>query len=374
MELTLFGPAGDGSRRYTLANGETIIGRRPDCRIVLDAPSISARHARLFTVDGHAVIHGLDEAWPVYVNGEPVKRRILAAGDDIELGPYRLRYTDGGIVGTVDPEPETELEPGPETDPEPIEIGPADTPEWPGPDTGELDKALAHASPSDGERMDTAPDAAEPTEPAAVADAPPEPESESESAASSFPDTEPETVETVDREHTKAEWETPDRADVDADADAAAADGIEADAGDAGIAAPEPVEPDRAPPIETGPADAGAPPVMDDLEPDGGGDEAPGTPVETGSERADGFHLDILTGINRGRRVTLTNDLVVLGFNQQRLVEIRNDEGALSLRRLDDDAAAELNGVPITDEPGEAKPDDVISLQRIEMRIHRDRP
>lgn len=366
MELKLLGPTGDGTRRYLLANGETMIGRRPDCRIVLDAPSISPRHARLFTVDGLAVIHGLDEAWPVYVNGEPVKRRVLAPGDDIELGPYRLRYTDGGIAETVDTEPQTAHDAEPETDSGPIDSGPEAAPEQPGLATGDHAAAPVDSSPSGGEHLDATLPAEPPAEPVPVAAAPPE----SEQPAPSSPDAEPETADTVDREHADADWETPGRAD----ADTAAADSVEADSGDAKIAEPVPVEPDRIRPIETAPVYAGeAPPVMSDLESTGGGDEQRATPVETGSEEAGGFHLDILTGINRGRRVTLTNDLVVLGFNRQRLVELRNDDGALSLRRLDDDAAAELNGVPITDEPGEAKPDDIISLQRIEMRIHRDR-
>ncbi len=367
MELTLFGPGGDRSRRYVLANGETLIGRRPDCRIVLDAPSISARHARLFTVDGHAVIHGLDEARPVYVNGEPVKRRVLAAGDEIELGPYRFRYTDGRNAATVEPEPEAIYEAAHETDPGPLETGPAAPPEQPDPVIGDRGAPPARSSLSGGERVDADPAAEVPAEPGPVTATPPE----SEPAAPSFPDPDPETIETVDREHTDAAWETADPADMDA----APPDSVEPDFENTVFADPEPVEPNRAPPVETRPTGTGdAPPVVDDVAAASDDDEPQAAPVEGEPEPAGGFHLDILTGINRGRRVALTNDLVVLGFNQQRLVEIRNDDGMLSLRRLDDDAAAELNGASITEEPAEAQPDDVISLQRIEMRIHRDRP
>lgn len=367
MELTLSGPGGDRSRRYVLANGETIIGRRPDCRIVLDAPSISARHARLFTVDGHAVIHGIDEARPVYVNGEPVKRRVLAAGDEIELGPYRLRYTDGDDAATVQPEPGANSEAAHETDPGPLETGPAAPPERPYPVTGDRGAPPAHFSLSRGTPMDADAAADVPAEPEPVTAAP----LESEPAAPSFPGPVPETIVTVDREHTDAAWEI---ADPD-DKDAAPPDSVEPGFEDTVFPDPEPVEPDRAPPVETRPTDTEeAPPVADDAAFASDDDEPQAAPVEGEPERAGEFHLDILTGINRGRRVTLTNDLVVLGFNQQRLVEIRNDDGALSLRRLDDDAAAELNGSSITEEPAEAKPDDVISLQRIEMRIHQDRP
>jgi len=213
MELTLSGPAGGDTRRYPLAVGETVIGRRPDCRIVLDAPSISPRHVRLFVVEGSAVLYSLDDTWPVHVNGSPVRRRELAHGDEIELGPYRLRFADPAADHAGAP---------------------------------------AHDDAVDTEDFDSGPV--------------------------------PETL-------------------------------------------------------------AFAPPA---------------------------YHLDILSGINRGRRVALNSDLVVLGFDHQRLVELRNDAGTLSLRRLDDDALAHLNGAELTDEPTTAMPGDVISLQRIELRIHQD--
>lgn len=242
MNLMLLGPDGREGARYTLANGETIIGRRPDCRIVLDAPSIAPRHARLFCVDGHTVIYTIDEAWPVYVNGTPVERQVLVEADEIELGHYRMRYGDAASA------PEREEDES----------------------FGESRAAKA-VSPAEPDQAATA--------------APSEPPGE-------------------------AQW-----------------------------------------PEETEPADAGG---------------------EDGDARAPdkAYHLDILTGINRGRRVAVTRDRVVLGFNQEPLVELRNDDGALSLRRIAEDAAAELNGAPLAEEPAEAKAGDVISVQRIELRIH----
>jgi len=245
VNLVLLGPDGGEGARYTLANGETIIGRRPDCRIVLDAPSIAPRHARLFSVDGHSVIYTIDEAWPVYVNDTPVERQVLVAGDDIELGHYRMRYGD----------------------------------------------TAAPSTPLGEEQSQVAPD---------------------------LPDT-----------------------------------GNEDD--DAG--APDPLQADDQEPTASDAGSAGDPPS-----------ESPADASGPGPGKS--YHLDILTGINRGRRVALSRDRVVLGFNQEPLVELRNADGALSLRRLAEHAAAELNGTPLAGEPAEAKPGDVISVQRIELRIH----
>lgn len=306
MELMQLGPTG-GAHRYMLVNGETVIGRRPDCRIVLDAPSIRHRHARLFSVDGSTVIHAIDDAWPVYVNGERVTRRVLADGDDIELGPYRMRYLNEAEPGRTDDVPLA-------AEPQPPAAGSPPT------DAPEHARAPALFSPADDDPATQAP------EPLAAA-------------------------------HDDSEATAPLTFDPLTFTDAANVH--------------QPVDGDQAPPT---PAAAGMDrqTASDDTEsqpPAGETDPRPGA-EEPAAAPAPGFHLDILTGINQGRRVALTRDIVVLGFNQQRLVEMQNADGALSLRRVDDEAVAHLNGLPIPDEPTEARPGDVISLQRIDLRIH----
>ena len=67
MELMLIGQSDEENRRYTLSNGEIQIGRRPDCDIVLNAPSIATRHARVFSLDEQAVIYGIAPEWPTIV-------------------------------------------------------------------------------------------------------------------------------------------------------------------------------------------------------------------------------------------------------------------------------------------------------------------
>lgn len=352
MELMLYRSGSEAAARYTLANGETIIGRRPDCLIVLDAPSISPRHVRLFTVDGHAVIYAIDDAWPVYVNGEPVQQQVLCHGDEIELGHYRIRCVDAAGDGHADSHP------GPET------AATADGP------VNEVDAAGAATDPTPGWTFH---DAAPPVDDARMADiaatvddvpvddaAPINDDAEPavQRASPAGPDPEPTVGHPASTLH--GSDPTGNTATVDAQdignipPDQELLDAVRDDV-------------DEAPPSRVEPTTPAAPKDEARRDPEAEPDAAFGKATTT---RPRDYHLDILTGINRGRRVALTRDRVVLGFNQQRLVEIRNQDGTLSLRSIDDEAAARLNDEPITEEPVDAKPGDVISLQRIDLRIH----
>lgn len=347
MELMLYRSGSEAAARYTLANGETIIGRRPDCLIVLDAPSISPRHVRLFTLDGHAVIYAIDDAWPVYVNGEPVRRQVLCDGDEIELGHYRIRCVDASGGGHADSHP-----------------GPEPTATADGP-VNEVDAAGAASEPSPGRTFHVvAPpvDHARMADIAATVDDVPvddgvpindEAEPAMEGAGPTGPDPEPAVARpasTLQRPDPTVDAQ--DIGDIPTDQESldAARDDV-----------------DDVPPPRVEPTTPAAPKDEARRDPEAEPDAASGKATST---RPRDYHLDILTGINRGRRVALTRDRVVLGFNQQRLVEIRNQDGTLSLRSIDAEAAAHLNDEPITDEPVEAGPGDVISLRRIDLRIH----
>lgn len=341
MELTLFRSDGDTAARYTLGNGETIIGRRPDCRIVLDAPSISPRHARLFTVDDHVVIHAIDNAWPVYVNGEPVRRQALSDGDEIQLGHYRIRCVDAASGGQFDdyPVPEAAAAAGGE------------------PDTGDAARAASSPTPGPQTARDNVPyldnaradDFAPPVDDAPVDDVVP-------------------AADDLDRAMNTS---TPTRDDPDAAVDSTPAAAPDSGGFSTNYRLPDAVRDDvddmPSPGLEPKTATAPKHEAGWDLEA-----EPEVGPAMAADSRPRDYHLDILTGINQGRRVALTRDRVVLGFNQQRLVEITNRDGTLSLRSIDDETAAHLNDEPITGEPVEARPGDVISLQRIDLRIHQD--
>src|SRR5881227_3079213 len=70
--------------------GDLVIGRHPDCDIVLGGPAVSRRHARLTFRDGAWIIQDLDSTNGTIVNNERVGRCRLNAGDRLVIGGERL--------------------------------------------------------------------------------------------------------------------------------------------------------------------------------------------------------------------------------------------------------------------------------------------
>ncbi|MCB9766540.1 MAG: FHA domain-containing protein, partial [Alphaproteobacteria bacterium] len=70
---------------------ELVVGRDPACDLVLDAPTLSPRHAALRRVEGLWRIRDLGSRAGTWVNGEPIRgEHTLRPGDRVELGTLRL--------------------------------------------------------------------------------------------------------------------------------------------------------------------------------------------------------------------------------------------------------------------------------------------
>ena len=87
----------DGVRETReLDTGSYLIGRGASCRVVLDAPDISERHAILTVRDGRAILEDLHSANGTYVNGEQVEAAVtLDGGMVVQIGSAMLRVSDG---------------------------------------------------------------------------------------------------------------------------------------------------------------------------------------------------------------------------------------------------------------------------------------
>lgn len=68
------------------ADTELVVGRHPDCDIVLPVAEVSRRHARLVLRDGIWSIQDLESTNGTFVNGVPVGRYELRPGDYLQLG------------------------------------------------------------------------------------------------------------------------------------------------------------------------------------------------------------------------------------------------------------------------------------------------
>lgn len=86
--LVTNGPAAGNRQRFDGAYDRRIlIGRSPDSQIVLSDPRLSRTHAMVWSNnDGMWEVKDLGARAGILVNGEPVERRVLAAGDRIQVG------------------------------------------------------------------------------------------------------------------------------------------------------------------------------------------------------------------------------------------------------------------------------------------------
>lgn len=79
----------DGSRVEVGAD-PVLIGRLPECTVVLADPNVSRRHAEIRRVDDALVVTDLGSTNGTRVNGLPVREEHLASGDEITVGSTTL--------------------------------------------------------------------------------------------------------------------------------------------------------------------------------------------------------------------------------------------------------------------------------------------
>jgi FHA domain len=73
------------------AQEELVIGRHPDCEVVMTNATVSRRHARLIFRDGGWIIQDLESTNGTRLNGKLVGRCRLRPGDQLALGHQLLQ-------------------------------------------------------------------------------------------------------------------------------------------------------------------------------------------------------------------------------------------------------------------------------------------
>ena len=81
-------------REVNLKLGDTKIGRKAGCDIVLDDPGVSSEHAVIKTVGMKSEILDLDSTNGTYVEDQRIKRHELRNGETITIGKHSLVYRD----------------------------------------------------------------------------------------------------------------------------------------------------------------------------------------------------------------------------------------------------------------------------------------
>jgi hypothetical protein len=72
--------------------GETTIGRSPDCGIFLDDVTVSRKHAVLVERDGGFFIEDQGSLNGTFVNRKRVEAAQIEDGDELQIGKYRLTF------------------------------------------------------------------------------------------------------------------------------------------------------------------------------------------------------------------------------------------------------------------------------------------
>lgn len=80
-------------RAMHLDEGENILGRDAECTLVIDATTVSRRHARITVSRDAASIEDLESTNGTFVNKKPAKLPIaLKDGDEVALGTAAMRF------------------------------------------------------------------------------------------------------------------------------------------------------------------------------------------------------------------------------------------------------------------------------------------
>ena len=74
--------------------GETTIGRSPDCGIFLDDVTVSRKHAVIVQRDGGFFVDDQGSLNGTFVNRKRVESAQLEDGDELQIGKYRLTFLD----------------------------------------------------------------------------------------------------------------------------------------------------------------------------------------------------------------------------------------------------------------------------------------
>ncbi|MGM0384448.1 MAG: FHA domain-containing protein [Actinomycetota bacterium] len=78
--------------RFLLDAPRTTAGRHPSSDIFLDDVTVSRKHAEFLAQDGGFVVRDVGSLNGTYVNRQRIESVELKAGDEVQVGKYRLTY------------------------------------------------------------------------------------------------------------------------------------------------------------------------------------------------------------------------------------------------------------------------------------------
>lgn len=97
---------GDLIKEVSLVKKRTTLGRRPYNDVVLENLAVSGRHACLILDDQQVTIEDMDSTNGTYVNGRAVTKQVLQERDTIEIGHFKIIFSNQSIARDASVEPE----------------------------------------------------------------------------------------------------------------------------------------------------------------------------------------------------------------------------------------------------------------------------
>jgi DNA-binding winged helix-turn-helix (wHTH) protein len=85
---------GEG-QRHLLFEGENLVGRSPDCRVVLNEATVSRRHAVILISGDTIVVEDRQSTNGTYVNGQKIRRWHVRDKDTIRFGTIPMTISRG---------------------------------------------------------------------------------------------------------------------------------------------------------------------------------------------------------------------------------------------------------------------------------------
>ncbi len=96
---------------FQLKEGQTTIGRKPDCDVHLDDPSVSGHHCTINVENGIYTVKDSGSTNGTRINQEEVQERSVQFGDILNVGSVNLKLESGDMQpGSLQP-PENKQQP-----------------------------------------------------------------------------------------------------------------------------------------------------------------------------------------------------------------------------------------------------------------------
>jgi DNA-binding winged helix-turn-helix (wHTH) protein len=92
-----------GEKKFSLAEGDNVLGRDPEADVFIDHTAVSRRHARISILGGRARLEDLGSHNGTSVNGRKITSPVeISDGDVVTLGPVTMTFRVLGPQGSTE--------------------------------------------------------------------------------------------------------------------------------------------------------------------------------------------------------------------------------------------------------------------------------